>query len=979
MTEFRVVGRLKTKPKPPAEAVAALVEAQRAVQIATTALASAEALAGRPVEAPSVDLSSVESRLGSLEARPAEVVRTETVREVRVEVEKPGSPLPPREKDWESKNGEIRFKHPDGSWGPWVKLGGGGGGGGSSGTPGIETDPVFTASPAAGIAALDISHWNTAYGWDNHATAGYLTSESDPVALAALAAHVAAPDPHPQYLTPAEGDAAYSLLGHTHVAADITDFDTAADARVTAGIATHVGLADPHTQYALESATVGSVTGTVGEITATGTTSVVLSLPSSLTFTGKTVTGGTFNAASVSSTSGALNGTLGATSPNTVAATTLTATGIATIGDNAGTAQVIITGANSNTRAVRFRTNNVERWAYGISSASTELGSDTGSAFAIFAYNDAGTFVDAPIQIARIAGGTINMARPTAFGANSITGSAAAFTGGTLTGMNLSAITGITTVAGLTSVTYGDGTATAGFSINAAAGSIGRIAYNTAGVARWLLDKDSDAEAGSNAGSSLVLRARTDAGAAIDSPISILRAAGGAIAVSRPTIFGHTASITGASGVVSRVQAHSQFNNNAGLFTWSATNGVRQEFGRSKSGTIGTHTALVSGDFIGSFSATGSDGTNFSPAASIQYYVGGPVSAGVVPGRILAAVTDTAGVSKGVLDQYAHQTFVSTSGTIRLSVTDATTTVANDLAVTGSILGSAGTLTDASHSFTADPDTGMNNPAANSLSFNTLGAEAMRISPAQRILIGDTNQSFGSACQLQIHSDGGTYQGTRYANVSGGDVFIVGHTRSTTLGTVGVALANGDDLGTIRFQGDDGTDVNTIGGRVRCRLNAAPTTNRLTGRVDIACASGLADDNITEVAAFTVAGNSMLVPTDFGANALTASAVAITGGTIRNTVMDGGSQNNATDANYTLTPGTSARQVFQTAAITANRTITLSTTGVWLGATFRVTRKATSTGAFTLSVGGLKTLAVSQWAEVVYDGSAWTLAAFGSL
>lgn len=38
-----------------------------------------------------------------------------------------------------------------------------------------ETDPVFTASPANGIASTDITNWNTAYGWGNHATAGYLT------------------------------------------------------------------------------------------------------------------------------------------------------------------------------------------------------------------------------------------------------------------------------------------------------------------------------------------------------------------------------------------------------------------------------------------------------------------------------------------------------------------------------------------------------------------------------------------------------------------------------------------------------------------------------------------------------------------------------------------------------------------------------------------------------------------------------------
>ena len=44
---------------------------------------------------------------------------------------------------------------------------------------------------------------------------------------------------------------------------------------------------------------VSSVSGTANEITATGTTTVVVSLPAALTFTGKTVTGGTFNATAV--------------------------------------------------------------------------------------------------------------------------------------------------------------------------------------------------------------------------------------------------------------------------------------------------------------------------------------------------------------------------------------------------------------------------------------------------------------------------------------------------------------------------------------------------------------------------------------------------------------------------------------------------------------------------------------------------------
>lgn len=42
-----------------------------------------------------------------------------------------------------------------------------------------ETDPVFTASPAAGINATNISNWNTAYNWGDHGAQGYLTAEAD--------------------------------------------------------------------------------------------------------------------------------------------------------------------------------------------------------------------------------------------------------------------------------------------------------------------------------------------------------------------------------------------------------------------------------------------------------------------------------------------------------------------------------------------------------------------------------------------------------------------------------------------------------------------------------------------------------------------------------------------------------------------------------------------------------------------------------
>lgn len=39
----------------------------------------------------------------------------------------------------------------------------------------VETDPVFSSSPAGGILSTDITNWDNAFGWGDHSTQGYLT------------------------------------------------------------------------------------------------------------------------------------------------------------------------------------------------------------------------------------------------------------------------------------------------------------------------------------------------------------------------------------------------------------------------------------------------------------------------------------------------------------------------------------------------------------------------------------------------------------------------------------------------------------------------------------------------------------------------------------------------------------------------------------------------------------------------------------
>lgn len=99
-------------------------------------------------------------------------------------------------------------------------------------------------------------------------------------------------------------------------------------------------------------------------------------------------------------------------------------------------------------------------------------------------------------------------------------------------------------------------------------------------------------------------------------------------------------------------------------------------------------------------------------------------------------------------------------------------------------------------------------------------------------------------------------------------------------------------------------------------------------------------------------------------------------GNLGNVAADNG------DAAATLTPGTSLSTQIWATAITADRAVTLSATGAYNGAKFRIVRAATATGAFNLNVGTgpLKAMGTAgSFCDVEYNGSAWVLTAYGTL
>lgn len=91
-----------------------------------------------------------------------------------------------------------------------------------------EEDPVFAASAAAAITASNVTNWDAAYSWGNHALAGYLTAapaETDPVFAASHAADLT--------LAPAVADAAASAVAPSAAYAQAEAVQTVADLNAT--------------------------------------------------------------------------------------------------------------------------------------------------------------------------------------------------------------------------------------------------------------------------------------------------------------------------------------------------------------------------------------------------------------------------------------------------------------------------------------------------------------------------------------------------------------------------------------------------------------------------------------------------------------------------------------------------------------------------------------------------------------------------
>ena len=135
----------------------------------------------------------------------------------------------------------------------------------------------------------------------------------------------------------------------------------------------------------------------------------------------------------------------------------------------------------------------------------------------------------------------------------------------------------------------------------------------------------------------------------------------------------------------------------------------------------------------------------------------------------------------------------------------------------------------------------------------TNGSRALSIDTSQRLLIGATSTRGthgGGNAQLQVEGTNTATAGmsiTRTSDDAGSPTFSFGKTRN------GSALSDGDDVGVIYWQGDDGTDLHTALCSIKGEVDGSVSGNTVPGRITFNTATS--STNLSERLRITSGGD----------------------------------------------------------------------------------------------------------------------------
>ena len=134
-----------------------------------------------------------------------------------------------------------------------------------------------------------------------------------------------------------------------------------------------------------------------------------------------------------------------------------------------------------------------------------------------------------------------------------------------------------------------------------------------------------------------------------------------------------------------------------------------------------------------------------------------------------------------------------------------------------------------------DTNTALRFPAADTVSVETGGNEALRVDSSGRLIVGHTSSinSYGENSQLQVSGTGyadSTIAIRRDSADTGSGSLILSKSRGSAGGVT--VVQDGDKLGSIVWCGADGTDANSSAGGIQCVVDGTPGANDMPGRLE---------------------------------------------------------------------------------------------------------------------------------------------------
>ena len=134
-------------------------------------------------------------------------------------------------------------------------------------------------------------------------------------------------------------------------------------------------------------------------------------------------------------------------------------------------------------------------------------------------------------------------------------------------------------------------------------------------------------------------------------------------------------------------------------------------------------------------------------------------------------------------------------------------------------------LVDGTTALTADWDAGL---------FKVTFGDDVHISDGGGLVIGHTAKvDFGAIPEFQVLGTGAPDSSCafgRWSNNAGGATLRFLKSRNATIGSLAI-VQDGDELGRIRFQADDGTDYNTNAAEISAEVDGTPGFNDMPGRL----------------------------------------------------------------------------------------------------------------------------------------------------